>query len=341
MPKTGVLLVNLGTPDSPETKDVRTYLFQFLNDPRVIDINPIARWMLVNLIIVPFRAPKSAKVYKELWEHYHPNGSPLLYYGKFLETELQKQLGSDYKVLLGMRYKNPPISKAIQEFNTSGIEKLIVIPLFPQYASASTGSALEEVMKELSKYQIIPELKIVSNFFDNELFIKAFATLTKAAMDKSEYDHILFSYHGLPERQIRKGDCTNICLTNDSCCNTINAYNYFCYRAQCFATTRLIVQELGLLEGQYSTCFQSRLGRDPWIKPYTDEVIKDIAAKGKKKVLALVPSFISDCLETTIEVGEEYKEMFIEAGGEKWEMVESLNDNEIWVECLKKMVLER
>lgn len=339
MSKTGVLLVNLGTPDSPETKDVRSYLFQFLNDPRVIDIHPIARWLLVNLIIVPFRAPKSAKIYKELWEHYEPNGSPLFYYGKFLEKELQSKLGENYKVALGMRYKNPPISVALKSLMDAGVKKIIVIPLFPQYASASTGSALEEVMKELSKYQILPEITMISNFFDNELFIKSFSDLTKAEMNKSNFDHILFSYHGLPERQIKKGDCTETCLTNSgSCCNTIHSKNYYCYRAQCFETTRLIAKQLGLNETQYSTCFQSRLGRDPWIKPYTDDVIKSLAASGKKRILALVPSFISDCLETTIEVGEEYKEIFMEAGGEHWQMVQSLNDDPQWVECLKTMV---
>ncbi len=338
MPNTGILLVNLGTPDSPSTKDVRSYLFQFLNDPRVIDIPAVLRWILVNLIIVPFRAPKSAKIYKELWEHYHPNGSPLYFYGRYIEKELQHLLGNDYKVILGMRYKNPPIASAIKTLMESGVKKIVVIPLFPQYASASTGSALEEVMKELCTYQILPEVKMISNFFDNPIFIKSFVNLTKKEMDKCEYDHILFSYHGLPERQIRKGDCTNTCLTNGgSCCDTIHNMNYFCYRAQCFATTRLIAKELNLKENQYSTCFQSRLGRDPWIKPYTDDVIKQLAAKGNKKILALVPSFISDCLETTIEVGEEYKEIFMEAGGQQWQMVQSLNDDPTWLQCLKEM----
>ncbi|TAH27996.1 MAG: ferrochelatase [Cytophagales bacterium] len=342
MPKTGVLVVNLGTPDSPSTADVRKYLFQFLNDPRVIDIHPIARMLLVNLIIVPFRAPKSAKIYKELWEHYKPNGSPLLYYGKYIEKELQNQLGSDYKVLLGMRYQNPPIEPAIDVLLKSGIEKLIVLPLFPQYASASTGSVMEEVMRILSKYQTLPEVSIISNYFDNELFIKAFSTLTQKHLNESNYDHILFSYHGLPERQIRKGDKTKTCLTNGgSCCDTLHEHNRFCYRAQCFATTRLIAKELNLSENQYSSCFQSRLGRDPWIKPYTDDVIKQLAKEGKKRILALVPSFVSDCLETTIEVGEEYKEIFLESGGEHWQMVESLNDNHMWIDCLKNLVLEK
>lgn len=338
MPHTGILLVNLGTPDSPETKDVRSYLFQFLNDPRVIDIHPVARWLLVNLIIVPFRAPKSAKIYKELWQHYHPNGSPLYYYGRYMEKELQSMLGNDYKVLLGMRYKNPPIAKGIEDLLQSGIKKLVIIPLFPQYASASTGSALEEVMKELSKFQTLPEIKMISNFFDNPLFITSFVNLTQKEMQKTNYDHILFSYHGLPERQIRKGDCTQTCLTNGgSCCNTIHDKNYYCYRAQCFATTRLIAKDLGLNESQYSTCFQSRLGRDPWIKPYTDDVIKNLAKQGNKRILALVPSFVSDCLETTIEVGEEYKEIFLAEGGEHWQMVQSLNDDTTWMECLKDL----
>lgn len=341
MPKTGVLVVNLGTPDSPSTSDVRKYLFQFLNDPRVIDIHPLARMLLVNLIIVPFRAPKSAKIYKKLWEHYKPNGSPLLYYGKFVEKELQLQLGENYKVLLGMRYQNPPIEPSVDLLLKSGIEKLIILPLFPQYASASTGSVMEEVMRILSKHQTLPEIKIISNYFDNTLFIKAFSTLTLKHLTHSSYDHVLFSYHGLPERQIRKGDYTKTCLTNNSnCCDILHENNRFCYRAQCFETTRLIAKELNLDKEQYSSCFQSRLGRDPWIKPYTDDVIKDLAKKGKKRILALVPSFVSDCLETTIEVGEEYKEIFLKSGGEHWQMVESLNDNLLWIECLKSLILD-
>lgn len=334
--KTGVLLVNLGTPDSPSVPDVRKYLREFLNDPRVIDIFPLARLLLVNLIIVPFRAPKSAKIYKELWDE---QGSPLKYNGIALEKLVQNALGETYHVVLGMRYQSPDLEIALNKLLNKGIKKIIVLPLFPQYASASTGSVHEKVMKILSKQQILPQVNFISNYFDHPLFIDGFVKLAQKYLSTDTYDHILFTYHGLPERQIRKGDCTQTCLTNANCCDTIHDMNYYCYRAQCFATTRLIVEKLGLKEGSYTTSFQSRLGKDPWIKPYSDYVIADLPKQGKKKVLALVPSFVSDCLETTIEVGEEYKEIFMENGGVKWQMVESLNLSPIWVDTIESLVI--
>ena len=334
--KTGVLLVNLGTPDSPSVPDVRKYLGQFLNDPRVIDIHPLARLLLVNLIIVPFRAPKSAKIYHELWDE---QGSPLKYNGLALTKLVQNALGDDYKVVLGMRYQSPSLEGALKSLLNQGLKKIIVLPLFPQYASASTGSVQEEVMRLLSKEQIMPQINFISNYFDHPLFIKGFVELAQKHLAQDTYDHILFTYHGLPERQIKKGDCTNTCLVQENCCDKIHDMNHFCYRAQCFETTRLIVKELGLADGTYTTSFQSRLGRDPWIKPYSDFVIADMPKNGKKKVLALVPSFVSDCLETTIEVGEEYKELFIKNGGEKWQMVESLNLSNTWVETIKDLVI--
>jgi protoporphyrin/coproporphyrin ferrochelatase len=337
MSQKGVLLVNLGTPDSPSVPHVRKYLREFLLDPRVIDINAIGRFLLVNLIIAPFRAPKSAKIYKELWTE---RGSPLLFYGIEVRDLLQKELGNQYDVQLAMRYQSPSIKKALDYFEKKNYKDLIVIPMFPQYASASTGSAHEEVMRLLCKQQIFPNLEFITNYFDHPLFIQAFATLAKQYLDKENYDHVLFSYHGLPERQIKKGDCTNTCLQSNHCCSSIHQMNYFCYRAQCFETTRLIAKELHLEENQYSVCFQSRLGRDPWIKPYADDIIKKLPSEGKKKVLTLVPSFTSDCLETIIEVGEEYKELFEHNGGERWQMVESLNTHPIWIKTLKQLVLK-
>jgi ferrochelatase len=333
---TGVLLVNLGTPDSPSVPDVRKYLFQFLNDPRVIDINPLARLLLVNLIIVPFRAPKSAKIYKELWEE---KGSPLLYNGVALTELVQNSLGPEYKVVLGMRYQSPSLEGAVKSLLNKDLKKIIVLPLFPQYASASTGSVHQEMMRLIHKEEIIPQVNFISNYFDHPLFIKSFSELAKKHLEKDTYDQVLFTYHGLPERQIKKGDCTGTCLVQENCCETMHESKRFCYRAQCFETTRLIVKELGLKEGTYMTSFQSRLGRDPWIKPYSDYVIADLPKHGKKKVLALVPSFVSDCLETTIEVGEEYRELFMKNGGEKWQMVESLNLSTIWVETIKDLIL--
>lgn len=331
---TGVLLVNLGTPDSPSVPDVRKYLREFLMDGRVIDIPFVSRAMLVNLIIAPFRAPKSAKVYKQVWTE---RGSPLKFYSQDVTALLQQQLGNEYAVTLGMRYQNPSIASALDQFKNKGLEQIIVIPLFPQYASATTGSVYEEVMKLISSWQIIPQVSFVNYFLNHPKFIEAFAALGKKHINEHRYDHYLFTYHGLPERQIRKGDCTNTCLQND-CCATWHAMNRHCYRAQCFETTRLLAKALGISETNYTVSFQSRLGKDPWIKPYTDEVIMVLTRKGVKSVLAFSPSFVADCLETTIEVGEEYKEVFEKNGGKHWQLVESLNNSPLWVDALTDIV---
>jgi protoporphyrin/coproporphyrin ferrochelatase len=336
--KTGVMLVNLGTPDSAATPDVRKYLREFLIDGRVIDIPYIFRWLLVNGIIAPFRAPKSAKIYKELWTD---QGSPLKIYGISNESELQKKLGEDYIVKIAMRYQSPSMQSVMDQFYTAGIERLIVVPLFPQYASATTGSVYEEVFRIATKWQIIPEISIVNYFYQKEKFIKAFAENARKYLNAEQFDHIIFSYHGVPERQIRKGDAVGgVCKFGD-CCASIRPDNQHCYRAQCFETTRLLVKELGLEEGSYTTCFQSRLGRDPWIQPYSEDTIKALPAKGLKRVLAFSPAFVSDCLETTIEVGEEYKEVFEENGGEHWQLVDSLNDSPLWIELLEELVKEK
>lgn len=336
--KTGVLLVNLGTPDSPSVPDVRKYLREFLMDGRVIDIPYISRWLLVNLIIAPFRSPKSAKIYKELWTE---DGSPLKIYGMSNEKALQERLGTDYIVKLAMRYQNPSIASKLEEFQVSGIDRLIVIPLFPHYASASTGSVFEKVFEILSSWQVMPEVNIVNYFHHYEKFIDGFAKNGLKYMANTNFEHVLFSYHGLPERQILKGDCHKDQCKLSTCCEVLTKRNQHCYRAQCFATTRALVAKLGLKEGTYTTCFQSRLGRDPWIKPYSDKVIEELAKKGVKSILAYSPAFVSDCLETTIEIGEEYREIFEEHGGEKWQLVESLNDSENWIDLLEEIVRER
>lgn len=336
--KTGVLLVNLGTPDSPETPDVRRYLKQFLTDGRVIDIPAVLRYVLVKGIIAPFRAPKSAKIYKELWTK---DGSPLKIYGMKNRIQLQEKLGDNFIVKLAMRYQNPSMQLAMDEFQVSGVKKIIVIPLFPQYASASTGSVYEEIFRILTKWQTMPELSIVNYFYNKPKLIQVFAENAKKLMAKNNYDHVLFSYHGIPERHIRKGDPYKDQCKFGSCCDVVSSRNQHCYRAQCFETTRLIVKELGLKEGTYTTSFQSRLGRDPWIKPYSDFVIADLAKEGKKSVLAFSPAFVSDCLETTIEVADEYKEIFEENGGEHWDLVPSLNDDPVWIDLLEELVLER
>lgn len=335
--KTGVLLINLGTPDSPSVSDVRKYLREFLMDKRVLDIPWMNRFLLVNFIIAPFRAPKSAKVYKELWQK---TGSPLLHYGLESKRLLQQELGDQYVVTLGMRYQNPSLQSAVAELEGKGIDKIIIIPLFPQYASASTGSAIEEALQHIYKWEVIPETKVVSNFPSHPLFIKSFVELGRKYLETQEYEHIIFTYHGIPERQIKRASVQNYCQLSNKCCSTYHSKNRYCYRAQCYETTRHLVKELNIPEGKYTVCFQSRLGKTPWIKPYTDEIIKELAEKGVKSVLAFSPSFVADCLETTIEGGIEYRDLFKEHGGEKWQLVESLNDHPLWISCLKNMVHE-
>ena len=330
----GVLLVNLGTPDSPATGDVRKYLREFLMDERVIDIPFWKRWLLVNLIIAPFRAPKSAEIYQQLWQD---RGSPLLFYGEDLRDLLQESLGKSFKVVLGMRYQNPPLESALNELRS--VTKIIVIPLFPQYASASTGSVHQKVMETICDWPTIPDISFISNFLQETLFIQAFAELAKRHMNEVDYDHFVFSYHGIPERQINAASTDDYCKLNAKCCSVYHNKNRLCYRAQCFQTSRLLATALNIPEEAYTVSFQSRLGKQPWIKPYTDLIIKDFPASGIKKVLAFSPSFIADCLETTIEVGEEFRDIFLEAGGEHWQLVESLNDHHTWVQCLKSMVL--
>ncbi len=334
MSKKGVLLVNLGTPDSTKVPDVRKYLREFLSDKRVIDIPAIPRFMLVNLIIAPFRAPKSAAEYRKLFTE---RGSPLKYYTEDLTRLLREVLGKEYVVEYAMRYQNPSIASALKSLRDQKVQSIHVIPLFPQYASATTGSVIDKVMEITKDWQVIPEIKFTSQFLEDDRFIQTVVKKGKMKMDKLDYDHFVFSYHGLPERQIRKASVNNYCKLGN-CCASFNDNNRFCYRAQCFQTTRLVARSLNIPEEKYTVCFQSRLGNDPWIKPYTEDILKNLAKEGKKKVLAFSPAFVSDCLETTIEVGEEYKEEFLEAGGERWDLVESLNDDPLWVECLAGIV---
>lgn len=331
--QTGVILINLGTPDNPSVGKVRSYLSQFLNDPRVIDIPWALRKVLVNGIIVPFRAPKSAKVYKELWTE---QGSPLIYYSEKVASLLQGELGDNYKVHLAMRYKNPNIVDVLEEMRKENYSKIVVVTMFPQYASASTGSALDLVMKEISKWWVIPDIKIVSQYYDHPDYIDAFVDRGKQ-YNLDEYDHILFSYHGLPTRQVDKVYDEGICEDHD-CEREITQENKFCYKATCFATTRMLAERLGIKEEDYTVCFQSRLDKN-WLEPFSDKVVEQKAKEGAKKLLVFSPAFTADCLETIIEIGDEYQEIFEEFGGEKVQLVESLNDHPKWVACLKDLVL--
>lgn len=329
---TGVLLINLGTPDSPAVGDVRPYLSQFLNDPRVIDIPWLARKILVNLIIVPFRAPKSAKVYKKLWTD---NGSPLLYHSQNAAALLQESLGADFEVHLAMRYKNPSIPDVLERMRLKEYKRIVVLPMFPQYASASTGSALEAVMDVISKWWVIPELKVISQYYDHPRYIDAFVE-RGLQYDIKSYDHVLFSYHGLPRRQVDKAYTSGLC-EDDRCIHEIDEHNKYCYQATCYATTRLLAERLKIPKERYTVCFQSRLD-NKWLKPFSDKVVEECARKGMKRILVFSPAFTADCLETIIEIGDEYQHIFQENGGEKVQLVESLNDHPRWIECLVDLV---
>lgn len=332
--KKGVLIVNLGTPDAPSRGAVYRYLKEFLLDPRVIDYPWLARNLLVRGIIVPFRSGASAKLYKKLWT---PEGSPLKVYGERLEKGLKEALSDDYHVVLAMRYQSPSIKSAVDELLKAQVSEIIVLPLFPQYASASTGSVHEEVMRLLSKSGTIPNLRLINSYHDFGPMIDVYVENARK-YDIDSYDHILFSYHGLPQRQLKKADTCNHCLQSEGCCETLSIKNQFCYSAQCHATTYAIAEKMGLSKDQYTICFQSRLGSDPWVQPYTSSIIEERAAKGDKRMLVFCPAFVSDCLETTVEVLDEYMEEFEAAGGDHLDLVESLNDHPKWIEAVKELV---
>lgn len=334
--KRGVLLINLGTPDSPSTADVRKYLTQFLNDSRVIDINPVSRFFLVNGIIVPFRSSKSAALYKEIWTE---EGSPLLINSIKFKRALQESLGQDYVVELGMRYQNPSIESALNKIREAKVDEITILPLYPQYASSSTGSSVEEAMRILGKWEVTPSVKIISKFYDQADYINSLVDVAREHRVQ-DYDYFIFSYHGLPERHIIKGSThygNNTCRLG-TCCDKITKNNQYCYRANCFETTRQLVKRLNIPEGKYETTFQSRLN-DKWIKPFSDEIIKHKAKEGVKKILVFSPAFVADCLETIYEIGVEYNEIFKEHGGEKVQLVRSLNDHPVWVRAVREMVI--
>lgn len=334
MAKKGILLVNLGTPDSPEVKDVKKYLDQFLMDERVIDIPKLNRTLLVKGVIVPFRSPKTAKLYKEIWGE---NGSPLLYYSELQAKMLQAKLGDEYQVELAMRYQNPSIENALERLKKGLVSSIKVIPLFPQYASASTGSVLQLVMELLSKWPTIPPVSFVNSFHDNDLMLEIFADNARKH-GVENFDHILFSFHGLPQRQMSKSDHTEkYCLKVKNCCENYNNVNKFCYSAQCHNTAKLLAEKLGLSRENYSVCYQSRLGKEPWIQPYTTDTLKKLASEGKKKLLVFSPAFVADCLETLYEITVEYHEEFKALGGEHVQLVESLNDDPRFIDALAEM----
>lgn len=336
MNKTCVLLIQLGTPDSPKKSDVRKYLSEFLNDPRVIDLPFLRRKLLVNGIIIPFRTPKSTKIYRQLWDL--SNGeSPLLTHTQNVRHLLQEKFDKNkVTVEFAMRYQNPSMNTVMEKIRKENYDKVIVLPLFPQYASASSGSAIEKALKIMKNWWVIPEIKIINQFWESQGYINSIVERSKA-FDLSSYDHVLFSYHGLPKSQVDKVyEGSDLC--SDHPCETeIDEKSKFCYKATAYATTRLIAEKTGLTETDYTVCFQSRLNKK-WLTPFSDEVVEEWAKKGAKKLLVFSPAFVADCLETLVEIGVEYQDIFEEFGGQKIDLVPSSNDHPEFISCLEELV---
>lgn len=327
-----VFLINLGTPDSTDARSVRRYLREFLNDPRVIDLPSWIRWPLVNFIIVPLRYKKTAALYQKIWSKL---GSPLLLNSQLMQQDLAIKLGSEYQVEIGMRYGNPNIPSVLQRFKKS--DTMIVIPLFPQYSSAANGSAIEKLFESLSSSWNIPNIRILNDFYQHPGFIRAFAEKIKNTIEDKKVDLVLFSYHGLPERHIQKSDCQAQC-DHVNACPIMNRDNRFCYRSQCYATTQLIAKELKWNASQYAVSFQSRLGRTPWIKPYTDLLLPELRKKGIKHIAMVSPSFVADCLETLEEMNIRTRKQWLELGGTDFTFIPCINNDPLWINALAEMV---
>jgi protoporphyrin/coproporphyrin ferrochelatase len=332
---TGLLLCNLGTPEQPTPGAVRRYLRQFLGDPRVLDLNPVGRWLLLNLIILPWRPRKSAAAYRKIWTG---RGSPLLYHGEDLARAVQERLGSSWVVELGMRYQKPSIATALDKLRRAGAERIVAFPLYPQYAASTTGSTVAEVWRVAARPWAPPALSFVEPFYNEPAFIDAFAAQGAPLLQSEKPEHVLFSFHGLPERHLHKTDPNgDYCLAKNDCCESVASSNHRCYRAQCFATAHALATRLSLADGSFGISFQSRLGRARWIEPYTDRTIVGLAQKGCKRLLVFCPAFVADCLETLEEIGIRGRQQFLAAGGESLVLVPSLNASPAWADAIAKL----
>lgn len=332
--KTAILLMNVGSPDQPRLFAVWKYLTRFLNDKYVFDLPWLLRKFLVNFIIIPFRIKKSTLLYKNIWTE---KGSPLIYHSLETGKNLEKMLDSNFKVFVAMRYSEPGYKTALRKIKQENFRRLILFPFFPQYAMSTTETAINAVKKEMATQKMEIELKIVDQFYDNPKFIDAFAKQTQK-YDLRKFDHIIFSYHGLPLRQLEKCH-PGIKVKNCECEFKIPEYGHHCYRATCYATTRLLADKLRLKPGKYTTAFQSRLSRN-WMEPFTDKVLLSKLHEGKRRILIIAPAFVTDCLETLIEIGKDYRKTFLEKGGKELQLVESLNSSPLWIKALKTIVNE-
>lgn len=335
--KRAVVLMNLGSPDSTEVKDVKRYLDEFLMDSRVIDKPWLLRALLVKGIIVPFRAPKSAEAYKSIWTE---KGSPLIVISKQLRDALQKEI--DEPVTIAMRYGNPSPKAAFDELLKANpdLEEVVAVPLYPHYAMSSYETAVEYAKDEHRQGGYSFRLTFIKPFYNNEDYLNALADSIQPYL-REDFDQILFSYHGIPERHILKCDPTKQhCLKVADCCEVPSEAHAYCYRHQCWTTTNLVADKLGIPKAKRGFSFQSRLGRDPWLQPYTAVRLKELPAEGVKKLLVVCPAFVSDCLETIEEMGEEGREFFLEAGGERFTLIPCMNVHPLWVGALSKWVTQ-
>jgi ferrochelatase len=330
MAKTGIILCNIGTPKSYEVQDVKKYLLKFLMDEDIISIPFLVRWFLVHGIIVPRRASFSAENYKKIWMH---DGSPLWVYSKKFAEKLQQEMGSDFVITLGMRYSEPSIETALKELSEKNVEKILVIPMFPQYADATTSSVMKEFKRAQNKTNIQIPARILPHFYADKNFIEPTVNITQEYLEDKNIDHYLFSFHGLPESHVRRNET---CLRTSNCCLSLEACNKPCYRAQCNATAAEIAKSLGLSADQWSISFQSRLGRGEWLKPSTETTLEALAASGKKNIAVSCPSFVSDCIETLEEIAIGGQETFKHAGGQNFYMIPCVNDDSRWVQGFAK-----
>jgi len=326
--RTGLLLVNLGTPASPAVADVRRYLREFLSDPRVLTMPALGRWMLLNLVILPFRPRKTAEAYSKIWQD---EGSPLLIHSKALARRVSNELGDDFVVELAMRYQQPSIGDALVRLQEAGADRVLVVPLFPQFADAVTTSVVARVEEESRRLGTSFPIGFHGDFFDDPGFIEAQAETIRPLLAAQDWDHVLFSYHGLPESQLRTSPG---CLETSDCCEQNAGTLPRCYRAQCFGTTRALAQALNLPSTGFSLSFQSRLTREPWIRPYTDVVLPELFEKGKKSLLLVCPAFTADNLETLEEIGLRLREQWQELGGEAFALAPCVNDSPVFARAI-------
>ena len=333
--RVGILLINTGSPDAPETAETRTYLRQFLSDPRVIDIAPWKRWLLLNLVILPFRPKHSAHAYRQIGTD---GGSPLLVNSRAFRDALAPLL-PQAEIEIAMAYGNPSVPEVMNSLIEKGVDRIVAAPMFPQYASATFGSVLEAVYGAAGKLKFVPPISALPPFYKDAGFLDAWAEVARLQLDKFKPDHTLFSFHGLPERQIHKCDPTHAhCLIAAQCCERFREANPNCYRAHCFATAQGLTERLGLAQDRFTLCFQSKIGRIPWLTPATDQEIVRRAKEGLKRLAILSPAFVADCLETLEELGLRAKGDFLAHGGEAFHLVSSLNDHPSWVKAMANLI---